>query len=156
MRSRLWTAAIGVLTVTASAACGGSGDADQPAQTPEATTPAPAATTPAAGGDMQMQLPPGVTAEMVTQGDEIFHGAGTCTTCHGPDAKGTTLAPDLTDDQWLNVDGSYDQIVTLIKNGVPTPKEHPAPMQPRAGQPLTDEQVNAAAAYVYTLSHHGM
>jgi mono/diheme cytochrome c family protein len=103
-----------------------------------------------------MQLPPGVTAEMVTQGDEIFHGAGTCTTCHGPDAKGTTLAPDLTDGEWINVDGTYDQIVNVIKTGVATPKEHPAPMQPRAGQPLTDEQVNAAAAYVYSISQRGM
>jgi mono/diheme cytochrome c family protein len=155
MRSGLWTAAIAVLTVTASAACGGGGDAENaPAQTPEATTPAPAATTPAAGGEMQ--LPPGVTPEMVAQGDQIFRGAGTCTTCHGPDAKGTTLAPDLTDDQWLNVDGTYDAIVDLIKTGVPTPKEHPAPMQPRAGQPLTDEQVNAAAAYVYSIAHRGM
>jgi hypothetical protein len=39
---------------------------------------------------------------------------------------------------------------------VPTPKEHPAPMQPRAGQPLTDEQVNAAAAYVYSIAQRGM
>lgn len=42
-------------------------------------------------------------------GDRIFHGSavgGTCFTCHGQDAKGTQLAPELTDKQWINGDGS--------------------------------------------------
>jgi mono/diheme cytochrome c family protein len=100
------------------------------------------------GGPMSPQL--------IALGDSIFHGqvaGGTCTACHGPDAKGTAVAPDLTDNQWINGDGSYQFIVNTITNGVPKPKQHPAPMPPKGGAPLNDEQVKAVAAYVYSLSH---
>ena len=82
---------------------------------------------------------------------QIF--SGTCSACHGQDAKGTAVAPDLTDSQWLNGDGSYQFIVTTVTNGVPKPKEHPAPMPPKGGAQLTDDQVKAVAAFVYSLSH---
>jgi mono/diheme cytochrome c family protein len=101
-----------------------------------------------AGGPMSPQL--------IALGDSIFHGqvaGGTCTACHGQDAKGTAVAPDLTDNQWINGDGSYQFIVTTVTNGVPKPKQHPAPMPPKGGAPLNDEQVKAVAAYVYSLSH---
>jgi mono/diheme cytochrome c family protein len=77
---------------------------------------------------------------------------GICYTCHGPDAKGTQLAPDLTDQQWLNVDGSYDAIVQVVTTGVPTPKQFPGLMPP-FGQMLSPDQVRAVAAYVYSLTH---
>jgi mono/diheme cytochrome c family protein len=94
--------------------------------------------------------------KLVALGDSIFHGqvaGGTCTACHGQDAKGTAVAPDLTDNQWINGDGSYQFIVHTVHTGVPQPKQHPAPMPPMGGATLTDEQVNAVAAYVYSLSH---
>jgi mono/diheme cytochrome c family protein len=78
---------------------------------------------------------------------------GTCTACHGQDAKGTAVAPDLTDNQWINGDGSYDFIVHTVTTGVPQPKQHPAPMPPKGGATLSDQQVKAVAAYVYSLSH---
>jgi mono/diheme cytochrome c family protein len=93
---------------------------------------------------------------LIALGDSIFHGqvaGGTCTACHGQDAKGTAVAPDLTDNQWLNGDGSYQFIVHTVHTGVPQPKQHPAPMPPMGGATLTDAQVNAVAAYVYSLSH---
>lgn len=91
-------------------------------------------------------------AELKT-GKKIFSGQGNCYTCHGADAKGTPLAPDLTDTTWLQIDGSYDAIVGLITKGVPQPKEHPAPMPPMGGAQLSQEQVCAVGAYVYSLSH---
>ena len=97
-------------------------------------------------------LPEGVTAEMVEEGRELFFGGGICYTCHLDDAKGGPLAPDLTDDVWLNVDGEYQSIVEVIKTGVSQPVEHLGSMLPRAGMPLTDEQVEALAAYSYMLS----
>ena len=109
-----------------------------------------APTTPAAGGGGAP------TPQQVALGDSIFHGqvaSGTCTACHGQDAKGTAVAPDLTDATWLNGDGSYQFIVTTVTNGVPKPKEHPAPMPPKGGATLSDDQVKAVAAYVYSLSH---
>ncbi|HEY9514492.1 MAG TPA: c-type cytochrome, partial [Gemmatimonadaceae bacterium] len=78
---------------------------------------------------------------------------GTCFTCHGPDQKGTPLAPDLTDKQWLDGDGSYQYIVQTVTAGVPKPKQHPAPMPPMGGSSLSQQQIQAVAAYVYSLSH---
>lgn len=56
-----------------------------------------------------LAMPPGGTAEMVALGFQLFHGESggvTCYTCHGVDAKGTVLAPDLTANKWLWSDGS--------------------------------------------------
>lgn len=97
-------------------------------------------------------LPEGVTAEMVSQGQEIFTGAGLCFTCHTESAEGGPLAPDLTDDEWLNISGrDYDEIVEVVNTGVPEPVEHPSAMPPMGGASLTEEQVRSVAAYVYAL-----
>jgi hypothetical protein len=42
--------------------------------------------------------------------------------------------------------------VQVVTNGVPQPKQHPAPMPPKGGAPLTDQQVRAVAAYVFSIS----
>lgn len=97
-----------------------------------------------------------ITAAMVALGDSIFHGqagGGTCFTCHGQDAKGTTLAPDLSDQTWIDGDGTYGYLVQRVTTGVPQPKQYPAPMPPKGGAPLSDAQVRAVAAYVYSLTH---
>jgi mono/diheme cytochrome c family protein len=94
--------------------------------------------------------------KLVALGDSVFHGqvgGGTCTACHGQDAKGTGVGPNLTDSEWLNTDGSYDGIVKIVTAGVAQPKKHPAPMPPKGGAALSDDQVKAVAAYVYSLSH---
>ena len=158
MRRRLWSAAVGMLTLSA-LACGGADDTGGDMGTPDTTaaTQPPAATPPAGGTPPAgaAQLPEGVTQEMVTAGQQIFQGAGICITCHGPDAKGTPLAPDLTDQTWINIDGSYESIVQLVTTGVPQPVEHPSPMPPKGGSQITDQQVREVAAYVYSLSHGG-
>jgi len=150
-------AALGLAALALTAACGGgddqqAGSADQPSGGAASAPETPAATPPA-GGAVAANLPPGVTPQMVSEGRQIFTGQGICQTCHGPDAKGTALAPNLTDGTWLNIDGSYDSIVGLVNTGVPQPKEHPAPMPPKGGSAIDDAQVRAVAAYVYSLSH---
>lgn len=95
--------------------------------------------------------PAGVSQEMVAQGAELY--AGVCSACHGPGGAGTPAAPALDDDAWINVSGSYDEIVTIIQTGVPAPREHPAPMPPLGGGSFNDEQVRAIAAYVFALSN---
>jgi mono/diheme cytochrome c family protein len=100
--------------------------------------------------------PPGATPEMVSLGFHLFRGeagGGTCYTCHGADAKGTPLAPDLTDDKWLWSDGSWQAIIKTITDGVPHPKEHHSQMPPKGGTQFTPEQAAAVAAYVWALSH---
>ncbi len=156
--SKAWLATMALAALLA--ACGGgdsgSGEDTGAAASGEAQPPVSGAAEPTAATvelniDLAL-LPEGVTVEMVEEGRELFFGAGICYTCHLMDAKGGPLAPDLTDDAWLNVDGEYSSIVELIKTGVSQPIEHPGAMLPRAGMPLTDEQVEALAAYSYMLN----
>lgn len=101
-------------------------------------------------------LPPGVTAAMIAVGDSIFH-KGSCQRCHGMDAKGTTRAPDLTDNTWSQIAGTYGEIVEIITTGVPKAKIKmagaPFGMNPRGGSNLSDDQIRSVAAYVHGLSH---
>lgn len=125
--------------------------AGQPAE----GTPAAGEATGAVGASGTATSASDITPQAIALGNDIFHGkaaGGICYTCHGMDAKGTQLAPNLTDDQWINGDGSYDFIVNTVQHGVPTPKEHAAPM-PAFGPSMTPEQVHAVAAYVFSLSH---
>lgn len=87
-------------------------------------------------------------------GQAIFQGKGNCFTCHRQDAKGTPLAPDLTDDVWVNFDQrpTQQEVETLIKEGVAQPQEHPAPMPPMGGGSLSDDEVTQLARYVLSLS----
>lgn len=87
-----------------------------------------------------------------SNGKAIFEGKGMCFACHGKDAKGTPLAPDLTDAEWLNVDGTLPAIIALVEKGVPKPVKHPAPMPPMGGAKLNRQEIEAVAAYVKELS----
>jgi mono/diheme cytochrome c family protein len=86
-------------------------------------------------------------------GRAIYAGKGNCGTCHGRTGTGTSMGPDLTDGEWLHIDGSVDSIAALVKRGVPEPIEASVAMPPRGGAPLTDPEVAAVARYVHALSH---
>jgi mono/diheme cytochrome c family protein len=110
----------------------------------------------AADATANLPVPAGATKEMVALGDRIFHGqvgGATCTGCHGADAKGTPLGPNLTDTHWLWGDGSYASIAKIITTGVPQPKQYRSPMPPLGGAQLTPDQISALAAYIWALSH---
>jgi mono/diheme cytochrome c family protein len=99
------------------------------------------------------------TAAQVAMGDSIYHARG-CRNCHGMDAKGAANGPNLTTGKFMHVDGSYQGFVDLITTGVPADKikdpAHKVAMSPRGGArpaPLTDDQIKAVAAYVYSLNH---
>jgi mono/diheme cytochrome c family protein len=101
------------------------------------------------------ERPAGVTDMMVQEGAQIYAGAGICVACHGPDAKGA-IGPDLTDAEWLIGDGEYEQLVDQILEGVSAAEathELGAIMPPKGGAAITDAQVRAVAAYIWTLSH---
>jgi cbb3-type cytochrome c oxidase subunit III len=150
MRRMMW-GTVGVMV--ALAACSKDNANNGAAATDTAATAAAATTStaPASGPAIPAQLPAGVTAAMINEGQQIFTSTGNCYTCHGPDAKGTQLAPNLTDSEWLNISGKYDEIVKTVHTGVPQPKQHPAPMPAMGGAQLTDDQVNSVAAYVWSL-----
>ncbi|MGH7467704.1 MAG: c-type cytochrome [Longimicrobiales bacterium] len=147
MRMRGWSAILSGLALTAVVACGG-GDAAQDAATDTTATPTPTPTPPPPAATAGAP-PTGATAEMVAAGQQTF--GSVCYACHGPDAKGTPLAPNLTDAEWINTDGTYDGIINIVKTGVLQPKNAPAAMPPMGGGQLTDDQVRAVAAYVWSL-----
>lgn len=136
-------AAAGLVVFTA---CGGD-DAGQAGQT---DTPAPAQQQLGANVD----LPEGVTLEMVQAGERVFQTT-TCFTCHGMDGSGTALAPSLRDGDWLNSDGSYEGIMGTVRTGVAQPVQAPAPMPAMGGAQLSEDQIRQVSAYVYAISHGG-
>jgi len=107
----------------------------------------------AAAAQVPDSLPDGVTPQMIQEGTQLFVGAGICMACHGMDAKGApNLGPDLTDDEWLHGDGSFEAIVGQILEGVPLDQSKSGQiMPPKGGSGLTDDQVRAVAAYVWSL-----
>jgi mono/diheme cytochrome c family protein len=134
-------------TVLVVAACGGGA---------EQAGDAAAAGAAVAAVDPATLDPATITPQELALGDSLFHGligATSCQACHGPDGKGGTVAPDLTDSTWLHSDGSYGAIYKQIETGVPQPKQYLGVMPPFGGAPLTPEKHRAAAAYVYSLSH---
>jgi mono/diheme cytochrome c family protein len=138
-------------TVMALAACGGSSSGSQspsPSGGGAAARNAPAA--PA--------KPAAVTPANIAMGDSLFNN-GSCQRCHGKGGIGAANAPALDGKKWLQLTtGSFDEIVAVITTGVPAEKikdpTHRNAMRARGGpMNLTDPQIQALAAYVYTLTH---
>jgi ubiquinol-cytochrome c reductase cytochrome b subunit len=123
-------------------------------EAPAASTP-PSSAAPASapsGVATALALPSGdstvtITEAMIEAGRKLFHGAGMCQACHGPDLKGTAMAPDLEDQTWKNGDGSYDDILKIILGGVSG-----TAMQADPGG-LSDQQAREVAGYVWAVSH---
>ena len=97
-------------------------------------------------------LPAGVTEKMISDGANVFKGSGLCFACHGQDAKGMpSLGANLTDSEWIHIDGSYEKIVELVTSG--TSSSAGVAMPPKGGSAISDADVKAVAAYVWRLSH---
>jgi mono/diheme cytochrome c family protein len=106
-----------------------------------------------AGPALAQTAPAAPSAATIAQGDSIFHGKGNCYACHGANAQGA-VGPNLTDAEWIHSDGSYDAIVKQITTGVPKEESKCGiPMPPKGGSTITDDEVKAVAAYVYSLGH---
>lgn len=150
MRSRHWRSfALVTFMAVGVGACGGEGAEQTEEPAAETAQPAASAQQPA----QVANLPAGVTQEQVDEGRQLFTGQGGCHACHGPQATGTQLAPDLTDGEWINIpEPSLESVVQLITTGVQQPKQHPAPMPAMGGANLSDDQVRALAAYVLSIA----
>jgi mono/diheme cytochrome c family protein len=106
-------------------------------------------------------LPPGVTPQLVAQGDSIYNNTvpqiTPCARCHGAKGVGAQNGPSLVAGKWLQSGGSYDEIVATITNGVTREQvkdpAHQLAMRGRGGpMALTDPQIKALAAYVFSIS----
>ena len=148
---------IALLAAATIAACH-SGGATKPATAPAPTSSAPAASSAAARPAATNGLPAGVTARMVAQGDSLFHAKLQALPRCG--RKGRTNGPDLTASTHLQVERQLRRLRSHHHRRCPgraiKDEPHTFAMRPRGGgQPplLTDDQIKAVAAYVYSLSH---
>jgi mono/diheme cytochrome c family protein len=146
MRSRsVNTLAIAAASIFIFTAC----PADEPATDAPAQPDRPAPEQPAA----PLDLPEGISQEDFEEGRRLFTGQGGCQACHGPQAQGTALGPDLTDSEWLNAsEPTMDEVMRVIRAGVAQPVRYPAPMPPMGGARLNDDQIHALAAYILGLN----
>ena len=154
MMNRYRTILLAAMTVGLAACGGGESDSRPTSQATGGDESPPPVSAGTDAGTSDLALPDGVTAGMVDDGKSIFAGRGICATCHGPDATGIpNLGGNLTDGEWIHSDGSFDGIVQTIVDGVPAGASTVGmPMPPRGGSGISDDQVKAVAAYVWTLS----
>jgi glucose/arabinose dehydrogenase len=107
-----------------------------------------------------LPVPTGATRQEVALGQRIYLGeaaGGTCSGCHGSDARGGPQAPSLVSGHYFVGDGSFPSIKQIVADGVPRPRDYEVPMPPKGGAPLTDSDVTAVAAYVWAIgqaAHH--
>jgi cytochrome c oxidase cbb3-type subunit 3 len=88
----------------------------------------------------------GATPAAITAGRAIYHGAGTCATCHGANLEGA-VGPALTAHSWKDAKGgSYAAILDVVTKGV-----HGTAMAPLAGG-ISDAEARQVAAYVWAVS----
>jgi len=103
-------------------------------------------------------LPPGMTLDMIVQGDSLFHTRGNCFACHGSEGQGLPAAGDAITETLTYVPFSWGAIDSLITVGLPDPlTRSPIGMPGRGGKhDLTDDQIQRIAAYVWAISQtHG-
>ena len=96
-----------------------------------------------------------ITDELIARGKELFH-KDACNLCHGDDGSGGGMAPDLTDDEWLHIEGSFDEIRRTVWYGVSEDQmkddSHPFAMDPGGGLDLDGDTLDAVAAYAWSLT----
>ncbi|MEX0842789.1 MAG: cytochrome c, partial [Gemmatimonadota bacterium] len=74
--------------------------------------------------------------------------------CHGPEGRGARgVGANLRDRVWWHSDGSYPALVRRIAEGVPRSEARnifSAAMPPRGGSDISDADLRAVAAYVWS------
>ncbi len=88
-----------------------------------------------------------LTPANIAAGRKIYHGRGSCSSCHGDKLQGGPIAPALVGPNWRHIDGSFDAIVERVDKGLAGTL-----MTPRPGG-ITESQVFMVATYVYEVSH---
>ena len=102
---------------------------------------------------LQQLLPAGVTPAKIATGAELFQAQG-CIVCHGADAKGKPgMTGSLSDSEWKFAEGgAYPALLKIVNEGLTPAQTGRMPMPTAAAKKLTDPQVQALAAYVWSLS----
>ena len=89
---------------------------------------------------------PTTGADLVAEGDRLFHGEGTCQTCHGADLRGTTMGPTFLDDVYAPAHHPDSAFQRAVEQGV---RPHHWDFGPMPAFPHLDtDDVRAITAYV--------
>ncbi len=99
-------------------------------------------------------LPPGMTADMLVQGDALFHGRGGCFACHGAEAQGLPSAGDGITTSLFYARHEWGSLDSLIRRGIPDAiTRSPIAMPARGARgDLTPAEIQRLAAYVWAIS----
>lgn len=93
-----------------------------------------------------------ITPELVAEGEAAYAAVGTCAACHGADARGGPLGPDLRDGNWIWVDPAsptlLSDVMAVIRDGVSQPRDATMPMLPMGGATISETQLRAVSAYL--------
>ena len=97
-------------------------------------------------------LPPGVAEESGERGREVYRQG--CVMCHGEQGEGTQLGPALADASWSGGrTGAFEEIAAVVRDGTAAASDSfPVPMPARGDGTLTDADVQAVAAYTFSIS----
>lgn len=103
------------------------------------------------------QLPPlpgGMTIDVLTDGDRIFHSTGGCFACHGAEGEGLPAAGAGITTGLAYVPIDVKAIATLIAQGLPdADTRSPIAMPPRGARGnLTPVEIAHVATYVWAIS----
>lgn len=94
-------------------------------------------------------------AAMIEAGEKLF-SEGICAQCHGQGGTSGRFGPDLTDQEWVQSDGSLDGIRMTLLWGVRKQDLSDAGrpfMLPDGGMELSSADRNALVAYVWSLAN---
>lgn len=102
-------------------------------------------------------LPPleiGMTLEMITDGDRIFHSSGGCFVCHGVEAQGMPAAGDGITVGLAYIPVAWAAIDSLVTAGMPDAVTRSPIAMPARGAKgnLTQDEVGRVAAYVWAIA----
>jgi|GEM_PF-4778679 len=93
--------------------------------------------------------------EAARRGAKAYKTAN-CTKCHRDNGRGGDRAPNLTDDEWVQCDGTVEGIRKILIAGIPSSKfknpDFPFDMDPATRFLKTDTEITDLAVYVKSLS----
>lgn len=113
--------------------------------------------TPRLSGQDTIPRPAEVTDSAVARGHRVFHGNGGCSACHGLEAVGTDSGPPLAQGVWMHGADTWRAIRSRVLHGIPRDESTRDLAMPMRGvSQLSDEDVDAVAAYVWQVSHQAM
>jgi mono/diheme cytochrome c family protein len=96
----------------------------------------------------------GISEEKIALGKKLYSAGAGCAVCHGKLAKGVPgMTSDLTDGVWKYAEqGTYEAVVAVIMSGLSKEQTGKMVMPSKDAKKLTDEQIEALAAYLWSLN----